>query len=245
MKHRALIVGAGRIGAGFKFGPWPYVYTHADAYLALRERVELVGFVEPDEERATAAETKYKLPVYGRLSKAILEHQEVDIVSVCVQPETQQRLVDMLIESDFVNGIFCEKPFMARDWYRLNPPYINVNYIRRADINHLVLKGIGRGILRVWAKKDIHTVCHFTDLARYWGLPKENLEYHPIDGPNHYEYAYNDKVIHFENGGVTGGFMERMLGNLLDAVDTGVELISPPENAVESEKWANEILEKA
>ena len=43
-KHRALIVGGGRIGSGFGWMPTSYVYTHADAYLALKDEVNIKIF---------------------------------------------------------------------------------------------------------------------------------------------------------------------------------------------------------
>lgn len=237
MKHRALIIGAGRIGAGFNFVTPPYIYNHADTYLALRERVELVGFVEPDEERAGAAERKYKLPVYNKLSRTLLEHLGVDIISVCTQPDLQPDT--LLTAAAIIKGAWVEKPYVCRsEW----PFKTNVNYIRRFDLAHIGLEGIGRGTLEVWAKRDIHTVCHFTDLARFWGLPKESLIYHEVAGPNRYEWSMGDIRIKFEGGGIVGGFMETALHNLLDAVEGRDSLISPPESAVVSEEWANEIL---
>ena len=243
-RHRALCVGAGRIGAGYKWIDTPYRYTHADAYLAIKDRVELVGFVEPDEERAHAAEKKYKLPVFSKLSFSLLEHQGIDIISVCTQPEQQAQT--LLIASPIIKGAWIEKPYVcSHNW----PFKAQINYIRRAERLHRSLKSVGCGHLTVWAKKNNHTASHFTDLARFWGLSKSQLTYNAIDGPNYYEWEYKTATplnpntkIRFEGGGLTDGFMETMCGNLLDAVDGKADLWSPPESAIESEKWANEIL---
>lgn len=247
-KHRALIVGAGRIGAGYNFGPWPYVYTHADAYLALKIRVELVGFVEPDRQRAEAALAKYGVGIYPDLEMA-LEDCEPDIVSVCTQPEKQADILDCIHDfAPFVKGVWCEKPWMGYKARCIEIP-IQVNYIRRFDPAH---RGFLCDELWVFGKKDIHTVCHFTDLARYWGVPKEGLKYFEMDGPCSYvarklfvnpspEPPFWSETF-FPLGGVVGGFMQAALHNLLDAVEGKAELTSPPESAIESEKWANEIL---
>jgi len=127
-----------------------------------------------------------------------------------------------------------------------------VNYIRRFDPLHRWFRGaegLKNSTLTVSAKKDIHTVCHFTDLARFWHVPKKNLIYEGWDGSCSYRLSlpggpepWNPKEIGFPMGGVVGGFMEGALHNLLDAVEGKAALISPPESAVVSETWAYEIL---
>ena len=251
-KHRALIIGAGRIGAGYQWIDTPYVYTHAHAYLALRDRVELVGFVEPDKERAVAASKKYKLPNFRSVRDAIMETKP-NIISICTNPDTRKAIYDQVLSASIEatqldqQGWWVEKPLS--DSYTATFP-IQVNYMRRGERIHQSLKGVGKGHLTVWGKKDIHTVCHFTDLARFWGLGKDQLTYHHVDGPNSYEWEYETATplnpntkIRFEGGGLMDGFMESMLGNLLDAVEGKTELYSPPESAIESERWAIEILE--
>ena len=68
-----------------------------------------------------------------------------------------------------------------------------------------------------------------------------------MNGPNSYVArlgdTWDDPLRFFPLGGMTGGFMEFMLGNLLDAVEGKADLISPPESAIESELWAKEILD--
>ena len=253
VKHRALIIGAGRIGAGFNWINTPYVYTHADTYLAMKERVELVGFVEPDKERANAASKKYRVPTLRSVKDAI-KTLNPNVISICTQPDKRSDLYWEVLGAstgtpafDGPYGWWVEKPWTSTDFTATFP--IQVNYMRRGERVHRALAGVGKGKLTVWAKRDAHTVCHFTDLARFWGLERSQLIYNPIDGPNFYEWEYatatplnpNTK-IRFEGGGLTDGFMERMCGNLLDAMDYQTGLISPINSAIESERWANEIL---
>lgn len=232
-RHRAVIIGAGRIGAGFNFGPWPYIYDHASTYQALERRVDLIGFVEPDLIRAEAAKAKFGKPVWSDLDEAM--KAKPDIVSVCTNHEVRPDLT----KYPFIKGVWCEKPMGD---LKVGPlTQVQVNYIRRFDVNHAL--SAPNGNLVVFGKKDIHTVCHFTDLARYWQMERHQLQYAPIDGPCHYVLIRGPRVDAFPMGGVVGGFMETALENLLDAVDGKRKLLSPAENAVESERWANEILE--
>jgi len=222
-KHRAVIVGAGRIGAGYNWHD--DVYTHAGAYKALSDRVELVGFVEPDLERGRACGIKWGIPWTTDLPMA-LDVQKPDIVSVCTQPEQQAQTIGRALPFG-IKAIWCEKPFVsAKAWIP-----IQVNYLRRGDpVHQKIAREHQGGKLIVYGKDDIHTRCHFDDLAKWW---KATLEYHVENGPCRYYYTmgstYDDLSWAFPNGGVDGGqCMKAMLGNLLDHLDKGDPLWSPP-----------------
>lgn len=218
-KHRAVIVGAGRIGAGF--GWHDDAYTHAGAYQALRDRVELVGFIEPDNDRATAAKLKWHLPVYEDVPIGLMAFRP-DIVSVCVQPEQQWNVLKLI---EGVKALWCEKPYVSP-----NPEktLVQVNYLRRADKLHrwMATERPG-GVLKVFGKDDIHTRCHFDDLAAWWNA---KLEYYPQNAPCHYYYTLGEDTYAFPNGGLEkpGDQMRDMLANLLDHLDKGEPLWSPP-----------------
>lgn len=212
-KHRALIVGAGRIGAGYNWMQTPYIYTHADAYLALEDRVELCGFVEPDVERANAAEKKYGIPAVDSLDRALAEVKP-DVVSICTQPNQRAVLFGKCVEAG-ARGVWNEKPL---NW----GPYMDgaqgliplqVNYWRRADTPHIttarrLAEGRYGAVLAmvVCAKRDTHTVCHFTDLALWWGVPKSGLHYVDITTVNYVEATYilyaEKAVISCSQGGM-------------------------------------------
>ncbi len=217
MKHRALVIGAGRIGAGFAWHD--DAYTHAGAYRSLPDRVELVGFVEPDLERRVKANMKWKVPTYDNVPMA-LHVLKPDIVSVCVQPDQQQEVMDLLPTS--IKGVWCEKPWVST--LPVNIP-VQVNYMRRGDDNHQAHVGKIAGKLVVYGKDDIHTRCHFEDLAKFWNCP---LDYRPFQGPCAYIVEANYGHVFFDNGGVDGGTcFKAMLRNLLDHVDNGTTLWSP------------------
>lgn len=234
-KHRCLIVGAGRIGAGFNWHDDDY--THAGAYRALSDRVELVGFVETDEERANAARAKWEVPVKMTLIDAFVDLRP-DIVSVCVQPEWQSYILGQLGQYKGIKGIWCEKPWTGTC---VDGVPMQVNFMRRADPEHRFIAGEYRGgRLVVYGKDDIHTRCHFEDLQRWW---EAELDYRPLLGPCSYVYTTSrkrlpllegDGVFFFDNGGVRpASCMKAMLANLLSNIDHGTPLFSPPymENA--------------
>lgn len=180
-KHRALIVGAGRIGAGYNWSDEGY--THAGAVRALADRVELVGFVERDAERRRLAFARWEAPTYDSIQQAIKEH-DPDIVSVCTQPEQQEAVVSEIIENHIhVNGLWVEKPWVSG--YRASPPLIQVNYMRRADERHreLAERPTNSRVLIVYGKDDVHTKCHFEDLAEWWDC---KLDYRVFNGPCSY-----------------------------------------------------------
>lgn len=262
-KHRAVIIGAGRIGAGYEWPEHPFVYTHADAYLKLKDRVTLESFVEPDAERAAAAEKKYGIPAYRTFEDI---PKPPNIVSICVKPEDRWKVFEGLTpRREYVNGLWIEKPFEAPA-RALDPTVkVQVNYIRRFDTLHRVTKQmIDQGALGkllqlvVMAKHDIHTVCHFGDLSRWWGVDYTYVSTSECEYVNtEYELIGTKGKIRFYQGGMSATkftyqeskwfpgamvphadgqlcpgepklFMERALGNLLDAVEGKAELLSPP-----------------
>jgi hypothetical protein len=214
-----LVIGAGRIGAGFNWHDDEY--SHAGAYRALSDRVELVGFVEPDLERRVKANLKWGVPTYDNVAIA-LEALKPDIVSICTQPDQAPAVVKIL-EDYPIKGVWAEKPYYA--WKPECIP-VQVNYMRRGDEAHRYLASVAREVISrlvVYGKDDIHTRCHFEDLAAWWDCP---LDYRPFNGPCAY-IVLGAGVRFFDNGGVDGGTcFKAMLGNLLDHVDNGTPLWS-------------------
>ena len=231
MKHRALIIGAGRMGAGYKFGGFPYIYDHASTYLALKDRVELVGFVEEDQSRSHAAREKYGVPFFFNITAAI-DTLKPNIISVCTPDDTHTDVLRCIVGRRDAKGIWMEKPFptmTSKFWIPTQ-----VNYCRRFDFTHQrvaeMLDG-RKNTLTVWARNDLTTRCHFEDLARWW---KSDLVYMDNTGEspstNSYRVDCGKWAVEFRNGGIEGDFMVNALSNLLDVVDgvPGAVLLSPP-----------------
>ena len=211
-KHRALIVGGGRIGAGYNWAATPFVYTHADAYLALKDRVELVGFVEPDPGRLECAGFKYGVDTFRALPAA-LEALKPDLVSICTQPTERCVILGQLNNAESVKGIWCEKPLnIPQAQYGTLKP-MNVNYWRRFDSPHQrVAEKIKSGRwgkvlgMTVAAKRNEATVCHFTHLALWWGVPASNFHYCDVTTPGYVEASYHlyceKAVVSWQEGGM-------------------------------------------
>lgn len=222
---KAAIIGAGRIGVGWNWKTSIPGYTHAEAYTALADRIELVGLVDPDEERARYGMTRHRIPFVASDVETMMKEVKPDVVSVCTTPQAQRGVLAQL--RGRVKGIWCEKPYMGET----EEPMIQVNYIRRFDARHQVFAGktMKNANLVVIAKPDLTTMCHFVDLARWWRIPLERLHLHPTTGPCSYILRFDDDgppgrgseshEVYFPNGGVVGGFMKNALADLLNAVE--------------------------
>ena len=251
-QFRALIVGCGRMGSGRDHRPKDLLYTHPQAYQALSERVTLVGFVDRVLARAEWAAKEWGVSYFGDHIPAALRDLAPDIVSICTPPSDRREVVDDCNEAPSVAGIWCEKPY----WLDTPPKALTqVNFIRRFDARHIEIAERrtmeDEASLFVICANDIHTTCHFSDLARFWHIQPENLHYLPFHGPSLYilrepglipgRYeGWRDTA--FTGGGVSSGFMEAALSNLLDAVEGKADLVSSADNAIESEQWAQRIL---
>ena len=260
-RHRAVIIGCGRMGAGRDHNS-PWVYTHPEAYRALADRVEIVGMVDRVLARAVWAAGQWNVQFAGDNVSAAIEHLQPDIVSICTPPSDRYEIIKACDSSPSIRGIWCEKPYTL-EWVPFRDDgsteiKVQVNYIRRFDPRHQKIRSrraaeipVYDGHLLVISANDIHTTSHFTDLAEFWQIPKDRLRYIPFHGPSLYilrepgpdagRYAgWKDEA--FVGGGVETGFMEAALGNLLDAVEGTAELISPAKGVFQSEAWAEEIV---
>lgn len=98
--YRVGIIGCGSMGE-----------AHARAYRK-HERTTVVAAADPDESTLAAFADKYDLTETFAEYEAMLESQDLDIVSVCTWHATHARMTVDAAEQD-VGGIFCEKPMCA------------------------------------------------------------------------------------------------------------------------------------
>ena len=220
VKHKALIIGAGRIGAGF-VGWADDSYTHAGAYKALSDRVELTCIYDQVYERAKAAHDKWGTLWAREDLGEILRLERPDIVSICTGPDDRAEILSIVDACPSIKGLWVEKPW--RGMYPRQP--VQVNYLRRADPDHKHIAHSGSAtLLIVYGKDDETTKCHFLDLAKFWNC---QLDYRPFNGPCAY-IALGAGTRFFDNGGINAGAcMKGMLENLLDHLDKGTPLYSP------------------
>ena len=91
-------------------------YEHANGYLALRDRCELVACADIVPEHAKAFAAAYDIPPEGVFLdyRAMLAEAKLDVVSVCTWPHLHARMVIDAAQAG-VRMIHCEKP-MADSW---------------------------------------------------------------------------------------------------------------------------------
>src|SRR5437660_6231330 len=108
MKLRALVIGAGRIGARYDSPDSKGVLSHCGAYSRCAD-TDLVGVVDSDPRRAESAAKVWKTYPYASVAQAIVQANP-EIVSVCVPPELHLPIVQQVVEGTAPGYVFLEKP---------------------------------------------------------------------------------------------------------------------------------------
>ncbi len=94
--------GMGIVGAGRIFE------QHAQAYASLGARARLLAIADVDQAQLQKATARYFIPYAYQDHRALLERDDVDVVTVCTPPALHERVVvDALEAGKFVS---CEKP---------------------------------------------------------------------------------------------------------------------------------------
>ncbi len=181
--HRALIVGAGKIGSGYDRPGAKEVITHAHA-IAAHPRIELAGFVDVDPVRRAREAKKWGTRAWGDLALALRE-TEATIVVIATPNETHERtLIEVLsASSGSIRAIVMEKPVTTDDGSakrvraaaRKAKVPIVVNYRRRFDpamerLRAELITGKYGGTLSaraLYTKGILHNGSHMIDLARH------------------------------------------------------------------------------
>ena len=95
-------IGIGLVGAGRIFR------QHARAYAALGARARLLAIADVDEAQLRSATAQYFIPFAHQDYRALLERDDITVVTVCTPPALHERIVvDSLEAGKFV---VCEKP---------------------------------------------------------------------------------------------------------------------------------------
>ncbi len=182
MGYKVILLSAGSIGATkddeFDNPDSENILTHANACYR-HKRAELIGIVDPDIRKATAAATKWSTKAYTSLSQI---DDEADIV-ICATP-TDRHLATLLEALQYRPKIvIAEKPFCTNiheativhnEYKRAGVP-IAVDYIRRyaPRINELKnqieenIHGKIHNVKLTYTRGIFHEACHFIDLCRY------------------------------------------------------------------------------
>ncbi len=222
-KLKAVIIGAGRIGA-FNDNPTSKdVLTHAHAYKK-HPGFELVGFVDSDFKKAEKASSIWG----GIAAKSITELSKkvhIDVVSVCISDENHYKILKEIEKLNILSGII-EKPLttnLTDSKKILESKFFKkqkflVNYTRRfvpefQELRKKILKGnYGKFITGsgMYGKGFLHNGSHLIDLLHYLlGEIKNKQVLYSI-----YDFSKKDPtsslVLQLRNGG-------RVLVNIIDS----------------------------
>lgn len=114
-KYKALIIGAGSIGAlkpdNFDSPESKQIYTHAHACYN-HPLIDLVSIVDIDAEKAEKAAKKWNTNWNNTLSLEMLK-DEPDIVIIATNTDTHYNIIHQLISYGCLKVIICEKPFCS------------------------------------------------------------------------------------------------------------------------------------
>lgn len=180
-RYTAVVIGAGRIGAGFDTPKSKEVLTHAHAF-GLHPDIELVGICDVDAGIAEKSGERWDAPWFDHIGD-MLSTLRPDIVSVCV-PTQYHATVLRRVAKFHPRLIICEKPVtdsvsetksVMRELKRLRIPVL-VNHSRRFDgelakIREQFRKGIyGKAInaSMLYSHGVLNNGSHVLDMARWF-----------------------------------------------------------------------------
>ena len=189
VKYKAVIIGAGRIGAQFDFPKNKEILTHAHAYYK-HPKVKLMGFFDVNKGAAKKAAKKWGCNAYFDLTE-MFKNEKPDIVSICT-PDKFHYSVLLKVVKYKPKIVICEKPITTSlehtrkiiKFYKKAGVSILINYPRRFDKKiHVIKKAIDEGrygkILcasGIYTKGILHNGSHLIDLCYFlFGKMKKRL----------------------------------------------------------------------
>jgi predicted dehydrogenase len=197
-EYRAVIIGAGRIGAGFDTPRSALVLTHAHA-LKTHPRTDLVGITDLDSTKGKKEARKWNTKFFSSVD-IMLRDVEPDIVVIATPDDTH---ADMLMHVSAAKPrlIICEKPVATKrkDIERLRnmekgSSTTIINFSRRFDP---IVEGIAKKLESgsygkilsasgIYTKGLFHNGSHIIDLARCFlgELKGASMIFHVDDCPN-------------------------------------------------------------
>lgn len=182
-KIRAVIIGAGNIGAWYDNPASKNILTHAHGY-AKHPRLTLVGFIDKDLKKARQASRVWGGRAYSSI-KDFFARGQCDIVSVCV-PDQEHYQVFSELKKYKIQGGIIEKPLTHKLEYSrqlvgdsfFKKHHFIVNYSRRFVPEFQKLAGQIKG--GQWGKflcgcgwygkGLLHNGSHLFDLLSFFGI---------------------------------------------------------------------------
>jgi predicted dehydrogenase len=182
--YKALLIGCGSIGAlkpdKFDYTGSANILTHANAYTQ-HPRIELVGVVDTDKEKAYKAGVKWGCSYYESIYEAFKHNNSIDVVSVCTPTDTHYDVMLELLKYNF-KLLIAEKPFcgdlheaeVIASRYKEEGVPILIDYIRHFEPEYIKLKKqISDGLLKPVMTRAIYNRgfkrdgCHILALLKY------------------------------------------------------------------------------
>lgn len=179
-KYKVVIIGAGRIAAGFDTKNSKNILTHAHAF-GLNSNVELVGIYDVDVDRTKKMAKKWGIKPIFDLS--LLGSIKPDIVSICTPDVTHYEMLLKVLDFN-PRLVICEKPLTTNvkqtkkiiSVYKNRGVCLMLNFSRRYDlftrkIQHKLKQGGYGKVLSaniVYTKGALHNGSHAIDLARFF-----------------------------------------------------------------------------
>jgi predicted dehydrogenase len=181
MSYSCLLVGLGQISMGYDLSLDAEfeIYTHARA-ISIHPEFELVGAVDPINEKREIFSKNFKLPAFANVTEAFY-NSSPNIIIIASPTILHLELVSDVLKLCKPEIILCEKPLAyeiedARKIVELcknRKVKLFVNYIRRSDPGAIEIKKrlIGQKDIKgvAWYSKGfIHNGSHLFNLLEFW-----------------------------------------------------------------------------
>ena len=223
MIRRTLVIGLGNIGMLYDYekDSNSQFYTHAKTIYS-HPRFELLGAVDPDSNRRSMFESKYKAPAFDFLHRA-LQDLSPDLVVIATPANTHFEVFSEVVSNKHVRTILCEKPFStdpqsAREMVELAELYnvqLFVNYMRRADPGFIeIRKRIETAQITLpikgtcWYSKGLfNNGSHLFNLLEFWigklqtaNILSKGREWGEVDPEPDFHVTYDGGSVVFQSG---------------------------------------------
>ena len=203
-KYKAVIIGAGRIGAQFDSPKNKEILTHAHAYFK-NAKINLAGLFDINKRTAKKEARKWHCRAFSDFNKMFMEIRP-DIVSICT-PDADHLKTLLKVAKYRPKLVICEKPItvspsetekVIKLYKKIGVPIL-VNYSRRFDKTvwdvkrEIEKKESGRVLCAsgIYTKGILHNGSHLIDLARFlFGEVKRSEVFYAIN-----DYDKKDKSV--------------------------------------------------
>lgn len=184
MGRGTLIIGLGKIGMEYDINIHSdeFVFTHARAF-SNHQDFELLGAIDPSDEKRFLFTQNYRKPAYSDLSVA-LQNIDPEIIVIASPTNYHKDILAEVIMLCKPIAIVCEKPLSydvkdARLMIELceqNGVKLYVNYMRRSDLGVNEVKDrITKGKIAIpikgiawYSKGFLHNGSHLFNLLEFW-----------------------------------------------------------------------------